>query len=110
MTQRITYIAYDDTEFEDEFDCINHEMICDICKGTLEMYIGDKEVCKDDMITERTYNTVTKVVVNSEYDLEMIHKLKDDCGYLSYGDITSVGTWIFKECNEFPGNFIKAKD
>lgn len=36
MTQRITYIAYDGTEFENEFDCINHEMICDLCKGTLE--------------------------------------------------------------------------
>lgn len=35
MTQRITYVAYDGIEFEGEIDCINHEMICDLCKGGL---------------------------------------------------------------------------
>jgi len=110
MTRRITYIAYDGTEFEDEFDCINHEMICDLCKSTLEMYIGDKEVCKDDMITDETYNAVTKITVNSEYDLELLRRLESEYGFISYCDINNVGTWIFKESDAFHGNFIKAKD
>ena len=112
MTQRITYIAYDGTEFEDELDCINYEMICDLCKGTLKMYIGDKEVCKDVMITDETYNAVTKIIVNSEYDLELLRRLENEYGFMSYSDINSVGTWMFKTNDGLfaLGNFIKVKD
>ena len=110
MTQRITYIAYDGTEFENELDCINHEMICDICKGTLKMYIGDKEVCKDDMITDETYNAVTKIIVNSESDLELLCRLENEYGFISYEDINNVGTWIFKETDVYLGSFIKIED
>ncbi len=91
---RTLYIADDGTEFDDEWECENHEWRYSHKMDDVTFY--DKYGNElEDKVSEDTYNDCAKIVVESEEGVEDIQALVDYTGFLGYESIDSPGTWIF---------------
>ena len=76
MTIINTYVAFDGTKFDDEFDCLDYEF-------TLQMY------------DINGYSDVHRIIVADEKDLEDIKHVYEYSGI--YIGVNSIGTWVYDE-------------
>ena len=103
MVEKITYIAYDGTEFDNSHDCSMYEF--NLCRGSLlkDIIVIDAKGNKisNDLFDEGVYNDFYKIIIPSNYDDEIIKStmkfIIDYTGFFLYENITSKGTWVFKE-------------
>lgn len=91
------YIADDGKQFEDEYECKNHEFeILHPNLKTIEFYDSDGLALLN-VMDEYTYDICTKVVVHSNEEITDLHEVADYFGYCGYFDITDVGEWTYDE-------------
>ena len=104
---RIVYVADDGTPFGDEWSCTNYEWrqnhphIAEVL-----LYGKRNKRIKEDIFSEDVYNTVEKIVIETEEILKDFRALVDETGFCCYEDITEVGTWKF---NDEKQTFVKVK-
>lgn len=97
---KTVYITDDGKQFEDEYECKNHEFcISHPHLKTIELY--DRHGKKlTNPLDEDTYFNFTKIVVHSREELMDLYDAADYAGFSGYYDIKDVGTWIFDKDKE----------
>ena len=95
------YKSIDGKTFDDEFDCLEHEM--NILENNSDIQIYGKYNKKlHNWYEDETYNQVVKIVIPSESAIHDLKQIQDYCGF--YYDIPanveSIGTWKFNEKTE----------
>lgn len=105
---RVVYIADDETQFDNEFECehyewiLNHPHLKDVC-----CYDKDDNELKD-IMAEHTYTYSMKIVVPTDEAAKDLQDLADYTGYCYYAHITKNGTWVFEEKGT-DGKFVKVE-
>lgn len=98
---RVVYIAYDGTEFDDEFDCevyeagIKHAGLLDI-----EFYdVNDQlyQIDKLSIFDEWVYHKAEKVIIPTQKAYDDFAWLTEETGWLEFEQLTSVGTWVRRQ-------------
>ena len=97
---RVTYIADDGREFDDEFDCLDYEWkISHPCLKDVCLY--DKHDKKlDNIFSEETYYIADRIIVPNENALKDLQELAIYTGFFCYEDIVECGEWIFDYSKE----------
>lgn len=95
------YEAFDGKKFEDEFECLTHEM--DILELTSDIQIYGKHNKKLHVwYSDATYNQCTKIVLPSESSIQVLKRIQDFAGF--FCDIPpvmeSIGIWRFNNTTE----------
>jgi len=101
---KIVYIAYDGTEFSDQWECEDYEWRQLHSFDDIIFYDGKGNPLTD-VLSEETYNNVAKVIVKTDEAVRILHDLADYTGFCCYESIDSVGTWTFKD-----GEFYKEEE
>lgn len=70
MTEKITYIAFDDTEFEDEDECIAYENQLIFNKNSVELW--DRYGVPITEFSSNTFENVCFILVKNEADEEFL--------------------------------------
>ena len=95
------YEAFDGEQFDDEIDCLEHELILKEKTTTLRAY-GKRNKRLYDLYKDDTYNETMKIVIPDTEALKMLMELQDYCGFCF--DIpavaSSIGTWKYDEKEE----------
>lgn len=102
---RTIFIADDGTEFDDEWDCKDYEFRKSLDLEGIEIY--DKYGTRHDPLSEDGYNNAVKIIVKTERAVSDLNKIAKYTGFSLYEDVNSVGTWIFKEHDDFHQEFVK---
>lgn len=96
-----TYRSLDGKLFDDELDCLQHEMDIVESISDLEIY-GEHNKKLHVWYSDSTYNKSMKVVIPSELAVEDLKRIQDFCGF--YIDIParveSIGVWKFNKTTE----------
>ena len=96
-----TYKAIDGKLFDDEFDCLEHEMNILEQNSDIQIY-GRHNKKLHNWYSDSTYNQVVKIVLPSESSINDLKRIHSYCGF--YYDIPavpeSIGTWKFNETME----------
>lgn len=97
---KTVYIADDGKQFEDEYECKNHEFcISHPHLKTIELY--DRHGKKlTNPLDDETYFNFTKIIIHSEEELSDLYDTADYTGFTGYYNIKDVGTWIFDQDKE----------
>ena len=94
------YIAYDGTQFNDEYACEDYEWKLDH-PHLKDVHIFDKDGNKlEDIFSEDTYSYSEKIVVTSSEAVKDLQELSVYAGYCCYKSIDRVGTWKYDEEKE----------
>ena len=101
METIIKYKSFDGRVFDDELECLRHEL--DILESKSELQIYGKYNKKLHIwYSEVTYNQSRKVVIPSKAAIDDLRRIQDYCGF--YCDIPakedSIGTWRFNDTYE----------
>lgn len=92
---RVIYISNDGKEFNDEFECEQHEWIInnpDIENIHIYDVNGDELV---DLFSENTYDKSYRIEVPNESALDALHKLADYTGFHLYKTIDDCGDYVY---------------
>lgn len=92
---RVVYISDDGKEFNDEFECEQHEWIIsnpDIENIHIYDVNGNELV---DLFSENTYDKSYRIEVPDEKTLEALHKLADYTGFHLYNSINDYGDYVY---------------
>lgn len=92
---RVIYISNDGKEFNDEFECEQHEWI--ISNPDIEnIHIYDKDGNElVDLFSENTYDKSHRIEVPNESALDALHKLADYTGFHLYKTIDDCGDYVY---------------
>lgn len=92
---RVVYISDDGKEFNDEFECEQHEWI--INNPDIEnIHIYDKDGNElVDLFSENTYDKSYRIEVLDESALDALHKLAEYTGFCLYKTINDYGDYIY---------------
>ena len=94
------YIAYDGTQFNDEYACEDYEWKLDH-PHLKDVHIFDKDGSEfEDIFSEDTYSYSDKIVVTSIEAVNDLQELSIYTGYCCYKSIDKVGTWKYDEEKE----------
>lgn len=97
---KIIYVADDGTSFDDEFKCMDYEFISNH-PHLKDVHIYDEYgVERENLLSDETYFCVDTVIVSTQDSLNDLHSLAEYMGHLSYGDIDSIGRWVFNSRQE----------
>lgn len=94
---KIVYIADDDTTFDNEFDCkdhewrLNHPNLQNVC------FYNENNEKLNDIFTQDTYDAVNKIIVPNNFAAEELQALGKHTGFVLYESITESGEWIYSE-------------
>lgn len=94
------YVADDGKSFDNEFDCkmyefsLNHPHLKD-----LHIY-NEYGVEREDLLSDETYFCADTIIVSTQDALNDLHSLAEYMGHLSYGDIDSIGRWVYNHKQE----------
>ena len=94
---RVVYISDDGKEFNDEFECEQHEWIInnpDIENIHIYDVNGNELV---DLFSENTYGSSYRIEIPDESELDALHKLSAYTGFYLYQIIDGCGTYVFDE-------------
>lgn len=92
---RVVYISDDGKEFNDEFECEQHEWIInnpDIENIHIYDIDGNELV---DLFSENTYDKSYRIEVADESALDALHKLADYTGFHLYKTIDDYGDYVY---------------
>lgn len=105
---RTIYIADDNKEFDDEFECERYEWLLKH-PHLKDIKCYDKEGnLFTDIMDDDTYNYSVKIVVPTEECVKELHDVAEYTGFIYYYHITEPGTWVFKQDdNRADGRFVK---
>lgn len=103
---RVLYIADDGKEFDNEFDCKDHEWMLNHPNLKYIKIYNKYDELFDDVLSEDAYNYGEKIVVPTDLAAKELQEWADYSGYCCFGDITSAGTWVFEEKGT-DGRFVK---
>lgn len=106
---RTVYIAEDDTEFDDAFECEFYEWKLHHSYLRQIKCFDNQNNPIDDITEESAYNKCEKVIVPTEQSLSDLHALASYMGFTLCNDIKSIGTWVFDEHTTPWGGFVKQK-
>lgn len=100
---RILYIADDGTEFDNEFDCEVYEETNRHNKvNDIEVYDADgNRVLFESVYNDAFYNEAEKIIIHTEEEVADILWLAEYTGWCEFEQITSVGTWVRKNDEEY---------
>ena len=96
-----TYKSVDGKMFDDEFECLQHEM--DIVEKSSDLRIyGNNNKLLHVWYSDSTYNRSVKVVIPSESAVTDLKRLQDFCGFYCDipANIESIGVWKFNRTSE----------
>lgn len=92
---KVLYIADDGKEFDDKFECEKYEWLLEHSHlKDIKCYDKDGNLFPD-IMSDKTYDYCTKVIVPTKKCVKEIQDLADYMGFCLYLDITEPGTWIF---------------
>ena len=95
---RTVYIADDDKEFDDKFDCEHHEWTLNHPNlKYIKIYDNRTGELFDDITTFDAYNYGDKIVIPTEFALKDLHDWAMYSGYCCFQQITEVGIWVFND-------------
>lgn len=94
MTIVTTYVAFDGTKFDDEFDCLDYEFILKMKDCKLRAY-DNKRHRVNNWYDINGYSNVHRIIVADEKDLEDIKRVYEYAGI--YIGVNSIGTWVYDE-------------
>ena len=95
----VIYISDDGKEFNDEFECEQHEWIIsnpDIENIHIYDVNGNELV---DLFSENTYDKSYKIEVPNESALDALHKFAEYTGFCSYQTVDGCGTYVYDKLN-----------
>ena len=101
---KIIYVADDEKEFDNEFDCQEYEWkLKHPHLNNIKFYDKNNNVL-DEIFSQETYNIVKRVIVPDEDAVNDLQEFANYTGFCCYEDIISRGEWIF---NTGKGTFVK---
>lgn len=96
---RVIYIADDDKEFNNEFDCKDYEWKLAHPHLSDVRFYDEHGKELHDKFSEGTYNLTEMVIVPTHEALMDLQALSEYCGFYCYEDITEIGVWKFHNNN-----------
>lgn len=90
-----TYVADDETIFDNEYDCLEYELrLNNPLMTVIKVYdnLGNKLV---DVSERDTYNNSDIIIIRTEQELITLHNVALYCGWSEWEMINSVGTWKY---------------
>lgn len=97
---KIIYVADDGKSFDNEFECENYEFVLNH-PHLKDVHIYDEYgVERENLLSDETYSHADTVIVLTQDALNDLHSLVEYMGHLSYGDIDSMGRWVFNQRQE----------
>jgi hypothetical protein len=97
---KIIYVADDGASFEDEFKCMDYEFILNHPHLKDVHIYAEYGVERENLLSDETYFCADTVIVSTQDALNDLHSLAEYMGHLSYGDINSIGRWVFNHRQE----------
>lgn len=97
---KIIYVADDGTPFEDEFKCMDYEFILNHPHLKDVHIYNEHGVKQENLLSDETYHHADIVVVLSQDALSDLYSLTKYMGHCCYGDIDSIGEWVFSHKKE----------
>lgn len=89
-----TYVAFDGTRFDDEFDCMDYEFTLQMKDCKIRAY-DSKRHRVNDWYDIDGYSNVHRIIVSDEKDLDDIRRVCEYAGI--YNEVNSIGTWVYDE-------------
>ena len=96
---RVVYISDDGKEFNDEFECEQHEWIInnpDIENIHIYDVNGNELV---DLFSENTYDKSYRIEVPDESALDALHELAECTGFSLYRTVDGCGEYVYDNLN-----------
>ena len=96
---RVVYISDDGKEFNNEFECEQHEWIInnpDIENIHIYDVNGNELV---DLFSENTYGKSYRIEVPDESALDALHKLVECTGFYLYRTVDGCGEYVYDNLN-----------
>lgn len=94
---RTIYIAYDGTQFTDEFACELYEWDC--AHPHLKTILAFDQCGSklSNLMDEDTYYSCEKLIIPTIEAVQDLSDLAEFTGFTSYGDITKPGVWQYDD-------------
>lgn len=89
-----TYVAFDGTRFDDEFDCMDYEFTSQMKDCKIRAY-DNKRHRVNNWYDIDGYSNVHRIIVSDEKDLDDIRRVCEYAGI--YNEVNSIGTWVYDE-------------
>ena len=96
MTEKITYIAFDGTEFTDEVSCLEYEMKLHQETFTNELYLLDYDFSIIPFTIEG-YENCKYIYILSDAAAASLRKILRDDGYETYPDGKGIFAWDYNQ-------------
>ena len=94
---REVFIADDGTEFDDEWDCMEYEWICEYGPELDKIKFFD---CDNKQLVwnkdDEFYYSLNRVELETEEEFNALHELAKGCGWCAlFESITGPGIWVY---------------
>jgi len=95
----VIYVADDGTQFDDKYNCLDHEFELRIDNGAKQITIFDEKDRRvyTSLTSEDTYDNADKIIVTGMTGVNTLQEISDYTGFIGYEDINEPGTWVYNK-------------